>query len=80
MDEKTKNSLLLAYGIIREQEGMIYSLTALVTPLIKCLGQYDQRLADLYAKTAKDVEEAIFQDRNDGFDVIDKEVLRLKRY
>ena len=38
MDEKLKASLLLAYGIIREQEDLIYSLMALTTPLVKCLG------------------------------------------
>ncbi len=78
MDEKLKASLLLAYGIIREQEDLIYSLMALTTPLVKCLDQYDQRLAALYNQAMKKTQRQIFQKRTDGFAVIDEAVRRLK--
>jgi hypothetical protein len=78
MDEKLKASLLLAYGIIREQEDLIYSLMALTTPLVKCLGQYDHRLADMYAHAMKETQREIFQRRDDGLAVIDEAVRRLK--
>ena len=78
MDEKAKASLIVMYGILREQEDVIYSLMALIAPLVKCLGQYDPRLADLYSTAAKGAEGAIFQKRNDGFAAIDEAVRRLK--
>ncbi|MGA2876099.1 MAG: hypothetical protein ABSE82_11250 [Nitrososphaerales archaeon] len=76
--EKLRSSLLLAYGIIREQEDTIYTLTALVTPLVKCLAQYDHHLADLYSRTAKTTERRVFQKRDDALAVIDEAVRRLK--
>jgi hypothetical protein len=76
--KELKDSLLLAYGIIREQEDMLYTLTALVTPLVKCVGQYDRRLADLYSRTAKKTERRVFQKRNDALAVIDEAIRRLK--
>jgi hypothetical protein len=76
--EELKNSLLLAYGILREQEDMVYSLTALVAPLVKCLGQYDLQLAEIYAHEAEATERKIFQKRDDALAVIDEAVRRLK--
>ncbi len=78
MDQQSKANLLLVYGIIREQEDIIYSLMALLTPLVKCIGQYDPRLADLYAQEAKATERALFQQRDDALAVIDEAVRRLK--
>jgi hypothetical protein len=78
VDDKLKDSLLLAYGVVREQEDLIYSLMALVTPLVKCLGQYDHRLADLYLQEAKATERKIFQARDDALAVIDEAIRRLK--
>ena len=78
MDEQLKASLILAYGIIREQEDLIYSLMALTTPLVKCLGQYDPRLASMYHRAMKKNQRQIFQERDDGFAVIDEAVRRLK--
>lgn len=80
MDEQSRASLLIAYGILREQEDAIYRLMALIVPLVKCLGQYDHRLADMYAHMEEAMEEKIFQQRAEGFAVIDKEVRRLNEY
>lgn len=78
MDEQSRASLLVAYGILREQEDAVYRLMALIVPLVNCLGRYDHRLADMYNHEVEGVEEKIFQQRADGFAVIDEEVRRLK--
>jgi hypothetical protein len=78
MDAQTKANLLLAYGILREQEDAVYTLMALIVPLVKCLGQYDHRLADMYAHEEEAMEEKIFQKRADGFAAIDEAIRRLK--
>jgi hypothetical protein len=78
MDEKLRDSLLFAYGVIRQQEDLIYSLMALTTPLVKCLGQYDRRLAEMYRQAMKANQRKIFQERKDGFALIDEAIRRLK--
>jgi hypothetical protein len=77
MDEKSRANLLLMYGVVREQENLIYSLMALITPLVSCLGHYDQRLADLYSREAKAKERVLFEQRDHALAAIDEATRRL---
>jgi len=79
---ETKENLLTAYGIIRQQTKLICDLSSILCPLIKAVANEDDydglSLGEAYARCSEELAEESNNLTNQTLAVIDAEILRLR--